>query len=419
MATFRAVVLAHHKKEDGTYNVKIRVTHNRVTRYIKTNIFVAKNDLTKSMKIKDEAVNYEIEGIIREYRHECNLWGLQISGMTTEQIITRLEKGKDGFNLDFIKFGRKRAGKLRKEGRNGTAGNYDTAINALVKYIHRDTLDISEITSVFMKKFVEWIDGRPAESKRAKGQRARSLYPSVIRAIHNAAKDEYNDEDVGIINIPQSPFVKFKVPSEPMTRKRALSVDAIQRIIDLPYEVEKAGDRLSRFNLAKDCFLLSFCLIGMNSADLYHADRMKDNVITYNRRKTATRRQDKAEMRVMIEDCILRLIEKYRDADGKRLFCFYKHYADTGDFNQAINKGLKQIGKMLEIEDLEFYAARHSWATIASSSAVGIDKYTVHEALNHSDSRMKVTDIYIDRDWSNIWNANKRVLSMFEWDFML
>jgi hypothetical protein len=190
MATFKAVVLAHHKKEDGTYNVKIRVTHNRVTRYIKTNIFVAKNDLTKGMKIKNEAVNYEIEGIIREYRHECNLWGLQINGMTTEQIITRIEKGKDCFSLDFIKFGRERADKLRKEGRNGTAGNYDTAINALVKYIHRDTLDISEITSVFMKKFVEWIDGRPAESKREKGQRARSLYPSIIRAIHNAAKDE-------------------------------------------------------------------------------------------------------------------------------------------------------------------------------------------------------------------------------------
>jgi hypothetical protein len=38
MATFKAVVMAHHKKEDGTYNVKIRVAHNRVTRYIKTNI---------------------------------------------------------------------------------------------------------------------------------------------------------------------------------------------------------------------------------------------------------------------------------------------------------------------------------------------------------------------------------------------
>ena len=76
---------------------------------------------------------------------------------------------------------------------------------------------------------------------------------------------------------------------------------------------------------------------------------------------------------------------------------------------------MKQIGKKLGIDDLEFYAARHSWATIARSASVGIDKATVHEALNHVDAKMKVTDIYIDRDWSVIWNANKKVLDLFDW----
>ena len=46
---------------------------------------------------------------------------------------------------------------------------------------------------------------------------------------------------------------------------------------------------------------------------------------------------------------------------------------------------------------------------------VGVDKATVHEALNHADSDMKVTDIYIDRDWSTIWNANEKVLALFDW----
>jgi hypothetical protein len=68
---------------------------------------------------------------------------------------------------------------------------------------------------------------------------------------------------------------------------------------------------------------------------------------------------------------------------------------------------------------LGFYAARHSWATIACSSVVGIDKATVHEALNHVDNEMKVTDIYIDRDWSVIWNANKKVLELFDWKMIL
>lgn len=58
---------------------------------------------------------------------------------------------------------------------------------------------------------------------------------------------------------------------------------------------------------------------------------------------------------------------------------------------------------------LEYYAARHSWATIALNK-VGIDKYIVHAALNHIDDSMKVTDIYIERDFVNENKANAKVV---------
>lgn len=56
-----------------------------------------------------------------------------------------------------------------------------------------------------------------------------------------------------------------------------------------------------------------------------------------------------------------------------------------------------------------FYISRHSWATIALNK-VGIDKYTVHAALNHIDDSMKVTDIYIERDFVNENKANTKVV---------
>lgn len=56
-----------------------------------------------------------------------------------------------------------------------------------------------------------------------------------------------------------------------------------------------------------------------------------------------------------------------------------------------------------------FYISRHSWATIALNK-VGIDKYTVHSALNHVDEAMKVTDIYIERDFINENQANAKVI---------
>lgn len=93
-------------------------------------------------------------------------------------------------------------------------------------------------------------------------------------------------------------------------------------------------------------------------------------------------------------------------------------------FDISLNHGLSLVDKALAQdktladylpEHITFYSARHSWATIARSSRLNIDKYTVHEGLNHVDDAMKITDIYIDRDYTNIWNANAKVLGLFDW----
>ena len=52
---------------------------------------------------------------------------------------------------------------------------------------------------------------------------------------------------------------------------------------------------------------------------------------------------------------------------------------------------------------------QHFWAPIALI-IVGIDKYTVHAALNHVDESMRVTDIYIERDFVNENKANAKVV---------
>ena len=57
---------------------------------------------------------------------------------------------------------------------------------------------------------------------------------------------------------------------------------------------------------------------------------------------------------------------------------------------------------------VDFYSARHSWATIARNE-LGIDKGTVSDALNHIDEDMAITDRYIKRDFANINKANRKV----------
>lgn len=133
------------------------------------------------------------------------------------------------------------------------------------------------------------------------------------------------------------------------------------------------------------------------------------------RTKTRNRRADNAEISIRIEPEIQALAAKYKDPTGKKVFNFYKMYGSMTTFSTALNRGLKKIGNLLGVDDLEFYAARHSWATIAIND-VGVDKYTVHSALNHVDEAMRVTDIYIKKDWSHIDRANRQVLDFLKLD---
>lgn len=68
MATIREVVLKHHKKSDGTYNVKYRVTHNRKASYINSLHFVCDKQLKKDLSIKDTFLLAVISSELAEYR---------------------------------------------------------------------------------------------------------------------------------------------------------------------------------------------------------------------------------------------------------------------------------------------------------------------------------------------------------------
>lgn len=410
MATFKTVLLSHQMKKDGTINIKIRVTHNRKSKFIATTFFVTKNDLTRTFKLKNQYYIEECDKLILKYRSHCNKLGERLRNLDINHLIELLLQGDDDhFELDFIEYGRSFANKLRKQGREGNAQTYDDALNNLVKFVGRDHIRINEITGNFIRDWIEWIQNMPARPGRKKGTRAASLYPSNVRALHNRIKDEYNDEDQGIIRVPLSPFSKIKLPKFVPSRKRALTADQIKAIFNLD-DVAAPKNKVSRTNLSKDVFILSFGLIGMNAVDLFNCTEYKDGRITYERTKTKNRRTDRALISIKVEDEIRSLLDKYRDPAGERVFCFYHMYKSVSTFSAALNKGLKNVGERIGVENLEFYAARHSWATIAIND-VEIDKFTVHTAMNHVDDTMKVTDIYIRKSWEPMDKANRNIFN--------
>ena len=416
MLTIKAEIKRSELKVDGTYNVKIRFTLDRKVKRLSTNLFVTQQDLTKSLKFKeDTSIKREVDRLVLYYREQCLKLQLDQNHYSLDEIVEFLNGEQEKQQtINFIKFSREWIASTTIKG----APNYTTAINALVRFIGKEELDINLITLDFLEDFKSFLNKEREirtkrlmqQGKRVPSNRSLSLYLISIKKLFNEAKKRYNKKDKNLILIPNSPFIELEISKQEATRKRAISADIIKKVWKLPYKDMKKGYKATcRYNLAKDCFILSFCLMGMNSADLYNATEMKDNTIIYNRTKTKDRRLDKAQMKVDIPKLAQPLIEKYKDKTGKRLFNFYQYYVDEKGFNKAINYGLKEIGRLLEIDDLEYYAARHSWATIALNK-VGIDKYTVHAALNHVDETMRVTDIYIERDFVNENRANAKVV---------
>ena len=409
MATFKMVILPHQRREDGTINIKIRVTHRRKSKYIATPFYAESSDLTRSMKLKNQRYIDAVEDMIRRYREKCNQKGEALNAMEVEDVVKLVTSNEDvRFDLDIIRYARTYIDELRQTGHTGNANAYKIAINSLVKFAGRESISIHEVTVTMLNDWMRWIMEQPPRTGMEKGTRAPGLYLSQLRAIHNRAKKEFNDEDAGIIRIPYSPFAKVDVPKANIPRKRAISVDALRKLAALEdREILQPGN--CRFNLAKDVFLLSFLLVGMNAVDLYHVKDCKDGRITYQRTKTKNRRADRAEISIKIEPEAGELMKRYADKYGERVFGFHNMYSSVDSFCQAVNKGLKKVGALIGEEDLEFYAARHTWATIALNEA-GVDKYTVHQALNHVDESMRVTDYYIKRSWAPIDAANRKVL---------
>ena len=416
MLTIRAEIKKQEQKLDGTYNVKLRFTLDRKVKRLSTSLFVTNKDLSKDLKIKQTSpIKQEVDSLIRSYQEKCAKLQIELNHYTLDEVMDYLDgERQKQQTIDFIKFSREWIASTTIKG----ASNYTSALNALVRFIGKEELDVNLITLDFLENFKAFLSKEReartkklvAQGKRVPSNRSLSLYLVSIKKLFNEAKKKYNKKDKNLILIPHSPFEDFTIPKQEATRKRAISIDIIKKIWKLPYKDMKKGYKATcRYNLAKDCFILSFCLMGINSADLYNATKIDGNTITYYRTKTKDRRLDNAKMVVDVPSIILPLIEKNKDKTGKRLFNFYQYYADEKGFNKAINYGLKEIGALLNVEDLEYYTARHSWATIALNK-VGIDKYIVHAALNHIDDSMKVTDIYIERDFVNENRANAKVV---------
>ena len=393
--TLKALIRKGKMRADKTWNVLIRLTYDRRVKYIATNEFVEKKDITASGRIKNMAVVERCEDLIRVYRKRIGELNLEVNDMDIDDVVRYVTMKRNAGGLSFTGYAEKWLEESEAKGKK----NYRSAVNALKRFVGREEIMFDEVTVNLMRGFEKWLGDKP---------RAASLYCSAIVKMFNDAREYYNDEDNDVVLIKHS-LRKYRVPKPGVAEKRALPVEVVRRIFSLSYDGKKVKGMCSVHDLALDCYRLSFCLMGMNSADLWAAEDYEDGMIVYHRAKTKDRRSDGAEMRVVVPDVVRDVFERWRDADGERVFSFHYRFSTPENLNKSINEGLKAVGREVGVEGLQFYSARHSMATIALNEA-GISKWLVNDMLCHVDPAMKVTELYIKKDYRPINEANERLM---------
>jgi len=387
MVTFQYYINPKQKRRDGTMNVKIIVTYKRKRKMLSTAIYCDSSDITRGGKLKNQAYIDTLERIIKGYRKRVATMGLEYGEHTLEYIVKRLT---DADRLDFFVF----ADEAIKSYRGETYLGYRSSVRAVESFLGRRVLDFKEMTRDFFVRFERYLADR--HGGLTSGD---TIYINKIRTLYRKAQIQFNDENNEVLS--SYPLIAYKVPRLSSERKRALPVEKIREIMNL--EIAKPRTRICR-----DLFIMSFCLMGMNAADFYTAERIANGRVCYNRKKTRGRRADKAYIEVGIDPRIRPLVDRYK---GKgRAFLFGERFTDK-QYHNIIEKHIKRVGLMAGIDNLTFYAARHSFATIAYNDC-GIDKYIVHSMLNHVPQEMKITDVYIRRTFDKENEANKLVLDL-------
>lgn len=388
--------------KDGMYPLVIQVIHSRVKREMYTPYRLKRTEFEPSSekamtdgrsKTRAFAIREINEYLIYIKEEFENIWrSLAERGEYTSGDIISAYKTRNDMNNFFV-YAHTRISVMEDAGRNGTAANYRSALNAFKRFVGTHDLSIDSITKKTIEEFIVF------RTKQRSNPNTISFYIKQLRAIYNKA-----DED-GYVHSVHNPFHKVRLKAA-KTPKRAISKKEVARIAALRFEEEHPHKELAR-----DLFLFSLYTRGMAFVDMCYLrkENIQGTMLIYRRRKTDQLLQ------VKIEPALKALLKKYADGESAYLLPMLRagdSYSGYRYIQRRLNKRIRELGDRLGFDfSLTFYCARHTWATLAREK--GIPVSVISEGMGHTSE--KTTHIYLANLSHHIIDrANKIVMDCWK-----
>ena len=394
MAILKATV--RFKNKSGLYPVYIRFTQVKKVSYVKTSWLVNDKGLNQKKEIVDPFVIQQTSILINEYYKQLNQ--VDTSNWTIQEIVKYLTDFNE--DMSFSDYAMKHVQKMIQRGQERTSRNYKWALHHMERFAKTDNIKFSHLTSAFLNRWIESL----SETNRCKEQ-----YPVCMREVYKAAMREFNDEELGIVKL-KYPWAKVKIPKSDVPQKRAIPASKLRAFFNVVPDRSRFTNPL--MEVGQDVALISFCLCGLNSVDIFNAkkDQYVNGIFHYERQKTRMTRSDKGYFEIRVPEFLKPTFNKYlsHDPSSPWLFNFHERLSTSDSFCANVNTGIRQVWEKIGPDfKASLYAFRHSWATIAQNEC-GASLNDVDFGLNHSVNKM--AKVYVKIDYTPAWILNDKVI---------
>jgi hypothetical protein len=317
MITFKAQTRKNQTKDDGKTNIKIRISHNGKTRYISTKFNVEPaqfdNRVGQVITRKHENasfINTNLRNKISAYEKVTNELDSRIDHIDIHSLMQLLKQSTNG-KADFLSHMDRYIEELNEAGRDSYAKSIQQTKDRLIDFTCSEKLPFKELNYHFLQRF----EGHYAK----KGMRVNSiaLHHRNMRTIfNNAINRDLVGQDI-------YPYRKYKIKKE-STKNRDLKINELAKLSSFQFE-SRSVER------ARDLFMLSFYLLGVNMKDLINAreEQFQRGRFRYRRSKT----HKEYTIKVLPEAMII--INKYRGTEGYLLNLMEKKQKNTKKSNRT------------------------------------------------------------------------------------
>ena len=370
MATIKLAVLKHTKSKDGSYKIRISIGHRSETHYIVTPYSVnALSEFDNGIVIRvpnAHEINIKLRNLLNDYEerleridspedYTCKELRDLLKSMRTHSSKVTFKQVSEQYQKELI-----------EDGRGSYAGMLQNSLRLFFEFTGGDVF-LSEISTITISEFERWL------KRKGVSQTYISMTLSMTRTIVNRAIR------MQLVTYSVHPFTYWKRPADP-ERELDISVEDVRAIRD-------AQPRLKKQRIARDIFMLSYYLGGINLIDLLEIDFLGVSVLEYTRHKSRNMKLSDKRISFTLQPEAKELISKWMNRNTGRLDFGYKF--SYKNFLAYVTRSIKSLAKDIDIQDYRkvcYYTARKSFVQHGFDLGISLEvlEYCIGQSVKNN-----------------------------------